>query len=193
MSTVKICRKYRLSGRENWSPHWSRVMFLLFFLHMVAKVKKTITHCIRRENAILRPVWAFNPWGLGFVPKQNENLIEETLKSLMKLSSSLASFAARNPCAGSRQNAMNARTDCIQVIREPGAHNEYLVSAKWKTRESFNEKSPACAPLLFPLMSGWCVAILEVQAKTGSFSQASAEGIQAPIQLFLPYSKKHNS
>lgn len=63
----------------------------------------------------------------------------------------------------------------------------------WKTRESFNEKFSLCAPLLFPLMSGWCVAILEVQVKTGSFSQASAECIQAPFQLSLLYSKKHNN
>jgi len=83
---------------------------------MVAEVKKIVTHCCSSENAILSQ---FEPLvrGIDFIPKQHEKLTEETfLKTLMKLSPFLASLAARNPCARSRQNAMNARTDCIQVI-----------------------------------------------------------------------------
>lgn len=71
---------------------------------------------------------------------------------------------------------MNAIRHCVWVIREPGALNEYLVWAKCKTG-SFNEKSPACAPLLLPLMSRWYVAVFEMPTKKGNFWKVSAEDV----------------
>lgn len=105
----------------------------------------------------------------------------------IKLNNFLASLIRIIPVPGARKTQYTQE----QIVFRWAEGQKSVMNSLFEPseNESLNEKLPVFVYFFSPLMSRWCFVILEVQAKTGSFSQTSVGYVQAPLHQSLSYTK----